>query len=227
MRVNDNITDLQQRLGYEFRDAGLITTALTHRSYDKNHNERLEYLGDSILGFIIAEALYHHFPDQPEGILTRFRASLVKRESLARVARSLDLGEYLLLGTGEKRSGGWRRDSILSNTLEAIIGAIYLDSDILTCKQFVLGLFQQHIDKLSPDKQTKDPKTELQEYLQARKLDLPDYQVVAEEGEAHNRRFTVECRIDALNSITSAQGRSKRAAEQTAAQKTLEALHGQ
>lgn len=227
MRTSDNISSLQKKLGYAFRDESLITTALTHRSHDKNHNERLEYLGDSILGFIIAEALYDHFPDQPEGVLTRFRASLVKRETLAKVARSLELGEYLLLGTGEKRSGGWRRDSILSNTLEAIIGAIYLDSDILTCKAFVLGLFQDHINNMSPEKENKDPKTELQEYLQARKLDLPDYKVVAEEGEAHNRRFTVECRIEALSSTTTAQGKSKRAAEQMAAQKILEVLYGQ
>lgn len=227
MRANDNNSNLQKKLGYDFRDERLITTALTHRSYDKNHNERLEYLGDSILGFIIAEALYQHFPDQPEGVLTRFRASLVKRETLAKVARSHDIGDYLLLGTGEKRSGGWRRDSILSNTLEAIIGAVYLDSDMSTCKSFVLALFQDYIDKISPEDQAKDPKTELQEYLQARKLDLPDYKVVAEEGEAHNRRFTVECHIDALNSSATAQGKSKRAAEQNAAQKILEVLYGQ
>jgi ribonuclease-3 len=227
MQAKDNISRLQNKLGYDFRDERLVTTALTHRSFDKNHNERLEYLGDSILGFIIAEALYHHFPDQPEGVLTRFRASLVKRETLAKVARSLELGEYLQLGTGEKRSGGWRRDSILSNTLEAIIGAIYLDSDMLTCKSFVLTLFQDHINNMSPEQQSKDPKTELQEYLQARKLDLPDYKIVAEEGEAHNRQFTVECRIEAINSKMTAQGKSKRAAEQTAAQKILEVLYGQ
>ena len=225
--ASDNISDLQKKLEYYFRDDGLIITALTHRSYDKNHNERLEYLGDSILGFIIADALYHHFPDQPEGVLTRFRASLVKRETLARVARALDLGEYILLGTGEKRSGGWRRDSILSNTLEAIIGAIYLDSGIPACKSFVLNLFQDHISNMSPEQQSKDPKTELQEYLQARKMDLPDYKVVAEEGEAHNRRFTVECKVDALNDTMTAQGKSKRAAEQTAARKVLEVLYGQ
>ena len=227
MRASDNISGLQKKLGYTFRDERLITTALTHRSFDKNHNERLEYLGDSILGFIIAEALYHHFPDQPEGVLTRFRASLVKRETLARVARSLELGDHILLGTGEKRSGGWRRDSILSNTLEAIIGAIYLDSDIPTCKSFVLNLFQEHINDMSPEQQSKDPKTELQEYLQARKMDLPDYKVVAEEGEAHNRRFTVECRVDALDSTITAQGKSKRAAEQAVARKVLEVLYGQ
>jgi len=228
MRTNDdNISGLQKKLGYDFRDERLITTALTHRSYDKNHNERLEYLGDSILGFIIAEILYHHFPDQPEGVLTRFRASLVKRETLAKVARSLNLGDYLLLGTGEKRSGGWRRDSILSNTLEAIIGAIYLDSDLSSCKSFVSALYEDYISNMSPEKQNKDPKTVLQEYLQARKLELPDYIVVAEEGEAHNRRFTVECRIEALNSTTTAQGKSKRAAEQTAAQKILEVLYDQ
>lgn len=225
--ASGNISDLQKKLGYHFRDERLITTALTHRSYDKNHNERLEYLGDSILGFIIAEALYHHFPDQPEGVLTRFRASLVKRETLAKVARSLELGDYILLGTGEKRSGGWRRDSILSNTLEAIIGAIYLDSDILPCRSFVLNLFQDHINNMSPEQQNKDPKTELQEYLQARKMDLPDYKVVAEEGEAHNRRFTVECRVDALNNTMTAQGKSKRSAEQIVARKVLEVLYGQ
>ena len=222
--MSETLADLEQKLGYTFRDERLLVTALTHRSYDKNHNERLEYLGDSILGFIIAEVLYQRFADQPEGILTRFRASLVKRETLAKVARTLGLGEYLFLGTGEKRSGGWRRDSILSNSLEAVIGAIYLDSDLSTCTQFVLNLFQDLINSMSPDKQTKDPKTELQEFLQARKIELPEYSVVAEEGEAHNRKFTVECRIDALGSNVTAQGKSKRAAEQLAARKILELI---
>jgi len=222
--VSENISSLESKLGYTFKDERLLVTALTHRSYDKNHNERLEYLGDSILGFIIAEVLFYNFPDQPEGVLTRFRASLVKRETLARVARCLGLGDYLLLGTGEKRSGGWRRDSILSNSLEALIGAIYLDSDIANCKSFVLTLFQDFIDNMSPEMQNKDAKTELQEYLQARKMELPEYRVVAEEGEAHNRQFTVECRIDALDRDVTAQGKSKRAAEQMAAQKILDLL---
>ena len=222
--MSESISKLEQKLGYNFNNERLLYTALTHRSYDKNHNERLEYLGDSILGFIIAEALYLHFPDQPEGVLTRFRASLVKRESLAKIARNLGLGEHLLLGTGEKRSGGWRRDSILSNTMEAIIGAIYLDSDISTCKLFVLSLFQELIGNMSPEEENKDPKTELQEYLQARKMDLPEYRVVAEEGEAHNRMFTVECRIDGLDKNATAQGKSKRFAEQLVAQKILELI---
>ena len=222
--MSDGNSSLEQKIGYTFTDGKLLKTALTHRSYDKNHNERLEYLGDSILGFIIAEALYQRFTDQPEGILTRFRASLVKRETLAKLARGLGLGEYLLLGTGEKRSGGWRRDSILSNTLEAIIGAIYLDSDMSRCRLFVLNLFQDHIDNMSPETQNKDPKTELQEYLQARKMELPEYRVIAEEGEAHNRKFTVECRIHILDCNVTAQGRSKRAAEQVAARKSLELI---
>ncbi|MFQ5660572.1 MAG: ribonuclease III [Gammaproteobacteria bacterium] len=215
---------LAKKIGYKFKDETLLNTALTHRSSGKNNNERLEYLGDAILGLIIAETLYHRFPAQPEGVLTRLRAAMVRRETLANLARSLEIGDHLKLGTGEKRAGGWRRDSILSNAMEAVIGALYLDSDFDRCRRFVLDLYADLLSDLSLENIGKDPKTALQEYLQARKLQLPSYQVIAEEGEAHLREFTVECSIDGLDKKIIAQGKSKRTAEQSAARKALDLL---
>lgn len=222
--MTDKLNSLERRLGYEFNDKSLLTLALTHRSYQKENNERLEYLGDSILGFIIAEALYDKFDKEAEGVLTRLRANLVKGETLAKLARQLGIGEHVLLGTGEMKSGGWRRDSILSNTLEAVIGAIYLDSDIQSCKKFILSIYADLLSTISPLNLSKDPKTKLQEYLQARKESLPVYTVVAEDGEAHNREFTVECSIESFEHAVIAIGRSKRNAEQLAAEKALDIL---
>lgn len=224
MVVAENLTSLEKRIGYIFDNKNLLSIALTHRSYDKENNERLEYLGDSVLGFIIAEALYQRFKEQDEGVLTRFRANLVNKETLAKLARTLDIGDFIQLGTGEMKSGGWRRDSILSNTLEALIGAIYLDSDISICKTFVLSIYQDLLADLNLKKLNKDPKTELQEFLQARKLELPAYQVIAEEGEAHNCRFTVECQINGIDEKIVAEGRSKRNAEQSVAKLALNIL---
>jgi ribonuclease III len=222
--VNDSLYELSNKLNYQFKNTALLELALTHRSASSVNNERLEYLGDAVLGFVVAESLYQKYADASEGILTRQRASLVKKETLANLAKELDLGKFLYLGTGEMKSGGWRRDSILSNTLEAVIGAIYLDSDFETCRNFICNLYTTLFEHLSLEDTGKDSKTELQEYLQAKKLPLPAYKVIAEDGEAHNRVFTVECQIDSLSHAVSADGKSKRIAEQSAASKALALL---
>jgi ribonuclease-3 len=223
--MNDTLSGFEQTLGYTFVNKSLLTTALSHRSLGEDNNERLEYLGDALLGFIIAETLYQQYPDASEGELTRLRASLVKGETLGRIARELHLGNHVLLGGGELKSGGWRRTSILANTLEAIIGAIYLDAGFDTCRDRVLSLFADIIRKTSPDNLVKDPKTRLQEYLQSRQLHLPEYNIVMERGESHARTFTVECAIPGLEISVQAEGRNKRSAEQAAAQLALVQLN--
>ena len=222
--MNELHVQLENTLGYIFRNKTLLITALTHRSAGQNNNERLEYLGDSLLGFIIAETVYNRFPHASEGELTRLRASLVKGETLAILAKSLDLGQYIKLGGGELKSGGWRRNSILANTFEAVIGAIYLDSEIDTCRKNDLAWYEPLLVDISPDKLNKDPKTRLQEYLQAHKHGLPDYQIINEEGEAHAKKFFISCKISELGVDVQAEGRSKRAAEQAAAQEVLDIL---
>ncbi len=222
--MNDSLNKLTNTLNYHFKNTDLLELALTHRSVGSGNNERLEYLGDAILGFIIADSLYQKFETIPEGILTRQRASLVKKETLAGLAKNLKLGEFLNLGSGERKSGGWHRDSILANSLEAIIGAVYLDGGFEACREFVTHLYSELLESLSLEDTRKDPKTELQEFLQARKQALPTYQVIAEEGEAHKRVFTVACQLETLASPISASGKSKRMAEQSAAQKTLALL---
>lgn len=223
--MNDPLSGFEQTLEYVFVNKGLLTTALSHRSLGEDNNERLEYLGDALLGFIIAETLYQRYPDASEGDLTRLRASLVKGETLARIARELQLGNYVILGAGELKSGGWRRTSILANTLEAIIGAIYLDAGFTTCRDKVLSLFAAIIKETTPDNLIKDPKTRLQEYLQSRQQHLPEYNLVMERGEAHARIFTVECAISELGISVQAEGRNKRSAEQAAAQLVLVQLN--
>lgn len=220
----DSPLGLTERLGYEFRDSALLETALTHRSCGKQNNERLEYLGDAVLDFIIAETLFQRFPHAAEGSLTRLRATLVKRETLAAIAKQLELGDQLKLGPGEKKSGGWRRESILANTLEAVLGSIYLDSGLDPCRRVVLSLFDDLLRHISLKDPGKDPKTSLQELLQARRRPLPVYQIVSEVGEAHARTFTVKCLIEELKQAVIAEGRSKRAAEQAAAKLALELL---
>lgn len=222
--MNDSV-DTNTLSSYRFQDPSLLDAALTHRSAGKNNNERLEFLGDAILGFVIAEALFERFPHAEEGILTRLRASLVKRETLAGIARGLELGDRLKLGPGERKTGGWRRDSILSNSLEAIIGAVYLDSDLARCRSFVLSLFQDKLEDIQPEEVGKDPKTTLQEFLQERRLSLPTYEVVDEKGEPHHRVFTVRCNVECLNDTVLGQGHSKRNAEQAAARKALALIH--
>ena len=215
---------LLKKLDYDFKKTQLLELALTHRSVNSSNNERLEYLGDAVLGFIVAEILYQRFPDASEGLLTRKRASLVKKETLADIAKDLQLGDLIRLGEGEKKSGGWRRDSILSNTLEALLGAIYLDSDFQQCRAVIHRIYDNLISTLTLEDSGKDAKTALQEYLQSRKSSLPKYTVIAEEGEAHDKVFTVSCEVDGLDQQIFATGKNKRAAEQSAAAKILNVL---
>jgi len=222
--VSQNLTKLSRVLDYHFRDETLLQTALTHSSYGQGHNERLEFLGDSILGWVIAEALYQRFPHAREGQLSRLRAGLVKGVTLAEIARELGLGDYLRLGQGEMKSGGFRRDSTLADAFEAIIGAIFLDSDITTCQQRVLNLFDSRLQSLSLEDTLKDPKTLLQEYLQSRKQALPSYRILSTSGKEHEQVFKVACDVDLLDKAVEASGTSRRYAEQAAAQLALDAL---
>lgn len=217
---------LLRRIGYTFKDASLLRLALTHRSVSNTNNERLEFLGDAILGFLIAEELYRRFPSAAEGEMSRLRASLVKGQTLAMIATELELGEFVLLGSGELKSGGFRRDSILACTLEALIGAVYLDGGEAACRPLVKSLFASRLDQVSPDTVEKDPKTQLQEYLQARKLPLPIYDLIKVEGEPHSQTFYVECRVAELSAPTMGEGRSRRFAEQEAANAALQKLSG-
>jgi len=214
---------LEQHLGYKFTDASLLQQALTHRSAGSRNNERLEFLGDAVLGSVIAGELYHRFPAASEGRLSRLRASLVRRESLADIARTLEIGQYLQLGSGERKSGGHRRDSIMSDAVEALFGAIYLDSDFVTCRQCILALFDARLEGLTETAVLKDPKTRLQEYLQARRRPLPDYAVINISGEAHAQMFRVQCRVDGGEPAIG-EGNSRRQAEQDAAAQILEQL---
>ena len=216
---------LYRDLSYVFKDENLLKLALTHRSVSGNHNnERLEFLGDSILGMIIAEYLYKQFPKEKEGRLTRLRANLVKQDSLAQIARYLKLGDYLHLGAGELKSGGFRREYILADTLEAILGAIYLDScSIDICRECVLLWYGQRLQDVAQEAVLKDPKSRLQEYLQARHLSLPVYTVSAILGEDHNQTFQVQCVVNTIAPVQ-ANGSSRRHAEQAAATQMLKQL---
>lgn len=215
---------LQKRLGYSFRDTALLETALTHRSAGARNNERLEFLGDAILGFEVADVLYHTARQANEGQLSRMRAHLVKRDSLARIARNLELGDILMLGPGELRSGGQSRDSILADSVEAIIAAVYLDGGIEEARALVRRLLGERLDSPSPDSQNKDAKTCLQEYLQGRRKPLPSYTVVAITGDQHDQRFEVACEVASLQLRTVGEGRSRRKAEQAAARALLNRL---
>ncbi len=221
-----DLQKLYQTLGYQFQQSAHLQTALTHRSAGNPNNERLEFLGDALLSLIIGEFLFQRFPKAKEGQLTRLRASLVKGETLAEIAQELELGHHLCLGMGEQRSGGWRRNSTLADALEAVIGAIYLDSDLLNCQQVVLKWFESRLSNLSTSTIEKDPKTCLQEYLQARQQPLPDYQVLKMQGPAHNQHFEVQCQIEGLKA-TRGRGDSRRRAEQDAAYHALKLLKKQ
>ncbi|WP_416886242.1 ribonuclease III [Marinospirillum sp.] len=222
--MRQNLTALTRSLGHEFHDLNLLELALTHRSYGQHNNERLEFLGDSIVNFIIAEDLFHRFPQAREGQLSRLRARQVKGATLAEVAREFAISDYLRMGSGELKSGGYRRDSILADALEAIIGAIYLDAGMDVARERVRSWFQTRLEQMSLDDTQKDPKTRLQEFLQSRQRPLPRYDVIQVEGEAHAQMFTVECCIDELNYRPLGVGSSRRIAEQEAAQKALQAL---
>jgi len=215
---------LQQALGHTFSRPDLLTQALTHRSYGATNNERLEFLGDSVLNCSVARALYDAFPDLPEGSLSRLRANLVRQETLAEIAATLQLGDSLRLGEGELKSGGFRRPSILADALESLFGAVFLDAGFDAAQRVVRGLFDPLVAKIDPRASGKDAKTQLQELLQSRRLPLPEYHLVDTEGEAHDQSFIVECVLTKPAINTRGVGKSRRAAEQEAARLACEQL---
>lgn len=223
MNSND-VKRLQQRLGYTFERSELLVQALTHRSHGPNNNERLEFLGDAILNCTIAQALFQQFPQAREGDLSRYRAALVRGDTLAEVAREFDLGPWLRLGPGELKSGGHTRSSILADSVEALIGAISLDSDMPTAQARVLAWWQSRLEAMDPELMLKDPKTRLQEFQQGQGQPLPEYTVTDVQGQAHNQTFTVACRVVQLESPVTASDSSRRGAEQSAARRTLQQL---
>jgi len=222
--LSNPIERIGRILGHRFADSGLAELALTHRSCGARNNERLEFLGDSILNFVIADALFAKFPDAAEGQLSRLRARLVKGVTLAELAREMQLSEFLRLGAGELKSGGFNRKSILADALEALIGAIYLDAGMETCRGRILAWYRARLADLTLEDTQKDPKTRLQEYLQSRRADLPKYHLLKVEGEAHAQIFHIECEIVTLDTPTPGAGKSRRVAEQNAASAALKAL---
>jgi len=216
-----NLEKLQRQLGYTFSKPDLLIQALTHRSYGSQNNERLEFLGDSILNFVIAETLYRRFEPAREGKLSRLRAKMVKRQTLAEIAREFDLGDYLIMGSGEFKSGGFQRDSILSDTFEAVIGAMFLDADLDVVRERLIAWFSSRLDILSLEKSFKDAKSRLQEFLQSRQVALPKYEVIETRGQSHEQTFYVECRSELLDEPAKGNGTSRRVAEQNAASMAL------
>lgn len=218
------LAQLESLLDYQFKNNELAQLALTHRSAAKSNNERLEFLGDALLDFIVGEALYHQHEEAPEGELSRQRAAMVNKAALAQIGRELRLGEFVRLGTGEAKSGGKKRDSILADTVEAVVAAVYLDGGIVACQQVVARITSGLQARLENDSESKDAKTRLQEYLQAQGRELPVYDVLATAGEAHAQTFHVACRINDLDIVTEGHGSSKRKAEQKAALTALRIL---
>ena len=216
-----DLSGLQRRLGHSFRDPALLRRAITHRSHAADHNERLEFIGDSLLNCVVAILLYERLPTLPEGDLSRLRAGLVNQSSLFEIAQSLELGDELLLGEGELKSGGFRRPSILADGFEALLGAVFLDAGFEAVRRVVEALFAGRIDRAGEAPPAKDPKTTLQESLQGRRLPLPRYVVVTVGGEAHRQVFRVECRVDELGLSAVGEGSSRCAAEQQAAEAVL------
>ena len=212
---------LQATLGYEFDDAHLLQQALTHRSCPGDNNERLEFLGDAVLDVVIAEVVFRTHANAPEGDLSRLRASLVKDTSLAELSSSLGLGEHLVLGGGERKSGGHRRDSILADALEAIFGAVYLDSGFEAARHVIERAFGERLTNLPSVDELRDPKTRLQEWLQARALGLPQYELASVSGKAHRQKFEVSCSIGDGTTMTVGSGTTRRSAEQESAEKML------
>lgn len=218
-----DLVQLQTTLDYQFKNSHLLRQALTHRSFGVDNNERLEFLGDALLDLIVGESLFNQHPGADEGNLSRLRSSIVNKSALAGIGREWNLGEHVLLGAGELKSGGRSRDSILADTVEAVVAAVYLDGGLAACRKLVDAWTLEFVR--NPEaRQTKDPKTRLQEKMQASGRGLPDYQVLAIEGEAHAQSFLVECRVEGLEGVHRGRGRSKRAAEQQAALETLRSL---
>lgn len=219
--MNQPIDRLLRLIDYQFSDHSLLEQALTHRSMGSANNERLEFLGDAILGAVIAAELFQRFPKSSEGELTRLRATLVKGDSLAEIGLELDLGNYIRLGSGELKSGGFRRASILACAIEALIGAVYLDGGSESSRKLILRLYANRLENVSPEDELKDPKTRLQEFLQANKQPLPVYDLIKVEGEAHAQTFYIECKVDGLERAIQGEGVSRRKAEQAAAKEVL------
>lgn len=217
-----NLQLLQKRLGHQFNNPALLQQALTHRSHSVTHNERLEFLGDSVLNCVVASLLFDSFADIDEGDLSRVRANLVKQQSLFEIAQSIELSQFLRLGEGELKSGGFRRPSILADTLEALFGAIFLDAGFDTAKRVIEALYQPIMVTVDPTTLGKDAKTLLQEFLQSKKIALPQYNVVATHGAAHNQEFEIECLVPKLDIQVFGTGGSRRAGEQAAAKLALE-----
>lgn len=217
----DKLNRLTRALSYSFKDNTYLDIALTHRSKGSRNYERLEFLGDSILGFVIAQWLYESFPEYGEGRLSRVRASLVRKETLASIARDLKLSDYLILGEGELKSGGFNRDSILSDVVESLIGAIYLDDGMESARQFIYQVFANKMENIDEAISYKDSKSKLQEIVQKDGQLLPIYNVIDISGEQHEQVFTVDCRLDYIDQVVAATGSSRRIAEQNAAKKML------
>ena len=215
---------LQKKFSYEFNDIGLLKQALTHRSVSKNNNERLEFLGDSVLGCVVSEELYRRYPLIDEGQLSRLRSHLVRGQTLANLAKTLNISESLTLGHGELKSGGFRRESILADAFEAILGAIFLDSDYLTVKNIILELFVELLNQARPEDSLKDFKTQLQELLQKKGYSLPSYELIQTKGKDHNAIFYVSCTVQELNLKSEKNAKSIKRAEQACAQSILEEI---
>ena len=220
----DKTAALMRELSYQFNDESLLILALTHRSKGSKNYERLEFLGDSILGFVVAHWLFDEFEDIGEGRLSRMRSTIVRKETLASVARDMNLSNYLILGEGELKSGGFNRDSILSDTVESIIGAIFLDSDLDSAKEFIISKLQSYLEQLSPETNFKDAKSLLQERMQKMSFALPKYTIINTTGEQHQQEFTIDCNLEDLNMSQQATAASRRIAEQKAAECLLELL---
>lgn len=229
MNQTSQLDKVSQIFGYQFKDNNLLNLALTHRSMGSENNERLEFLGDSILGMVISSELFSRFPEEKEGVLTRLRSSIVKGDTLSEIAAELNLGDFIKLGSGELKSGGYRRASTLADVVEAIIGAIYLDSKtdfgISKIEKIILTIFKSRIDDCEPSGVLKDPKTRLQEHLQSKNLPLPVYSVVSISGKEHLQTFKVSCSIEGFSNHAVAKGASRRKAEQAAAQKAIDTLN--
>ncbi|RUM90351.1 MAG: ribonuclease III [Thiomicrospira sp.] len=215
---------LSKSLGYQYKNIEFLQRALTHRSMGAKNNERLEFLGDSLVNFMIADALFHQFHKISEGDLSRIRAFLVKGETLAKIGKEYQLSDYLMLGPGELKSGGYRRESIIADTVEAIIASVYEDGGLDACRAFVMRLYENRLKELDPSKIGKDPKTRLQEFLQSNREQLPEYSVMTVNGPAHAQEFTVSCYVAKLNRKFEATATNRRKAEQVAAQEALDIL---